>query len=206
VHDNVVNQKVTDLNQPKQTKTSSSNEVKVIKASLKDSEIVVSASQDIEELATRGYGTKKNKTLTLTFYETLFLLSKQIIKVEQQKTKKQIDFQQLLDDYKSTDPNAWAKYLIYRDLRSRGYVAREGFGLGTDFRVYERGEYGAATAKYLIYGIQEGQPVSIEELAQALRYAHSQKKELVLAVLNRRGEVVYYSLGQLTLKRKPTEL
>jgi tRNA splicing endonuclease len=42
----------------------------------------------------------------------------------------------------------------------------------------------------------------MEDLAQTLRYAHSQKKELVLAVLNRRGEVVYYSLSQLTLKKK----
>jgi len=195
-----------DLKQPKQvSKATSNTEAQIIKAVLKDKNIIVSTPDSIEELTTRGYGTQQNKTLTLAFYEALYLLSKQIIKVEQEKTKKHIDFQQLLSHYKSADPNAWAKYLIYRDLRSRGYVAREGFGLGTDFRVYERGEYGTATAKYLIYGIQEGQPVSIEELAQALRYAHSQKKQLVLAVLNRRGEVVYYSLGQLTLKRKPTE-
>jgi len=190
----------------KQTKqisaTPSSTEVKAIKAVLKNNEIIVSTPENIEELAERGYGTKQNKTLTLTFYEALFLLSKGIIQVQDKKTKKKVDFQQLLDNYKSVDQNAWAKYLIFRDLRSRGYVAREGFGIGTDFRVYERGEYGTATAKYLIFGIQEGQPVSIEDLAQTLRYAHSQKKQLVLAVLNRRGEVVYYSLSQLTLKRK----
>ena len=79
-------------------------------------------------------------------------------------------------------------------------MAREGFGLGIDFRVYERGEYGKETAKYLIFGIQEGQPVSMEDLARALRYVQSLKKKLVLAVINRRGEVVHYSLSQLTLK------
>jgi len=196
------------LRKPKpasQTTAPTSTEAKAIVATLKDNKITVSTPESIEELASRGYGTKQDKTLMLTFYEALFLLSKAIIEVQQEKTKKKIDFQQLLSNYKAVDPNAWAKYLIYRDLRTRGYVTREGFGLGTDFRVYERGEYGTATAKYLIYGIQEGQPVSMEELAQALRYAHSQKKQLVLAVLNRRGEVVYYSLGQLTLKRKPTE-
>jgi len=191
------------LKQLKQvSKPPSITEVSVIKAVLKDKEIIVSIPESIEELTQRGYGTQQNKTLSLTFYESLFLLGKGIIEVQHEKNKKKVDFQQLLSNYKSVDPNAWAKYLIYRDLRSRGYVAREGFGLGTDFRVYERGEYGAATARYLIFGIQEGQPVSMEELAQALRYAHSQKKQLVLAVLNRRGEVVYYSLSQLTLKRK----
>ncbi|MFQ5999828.1 MAG: tRNA-intron lyase, partial [Candidatus Bathyarchaeia archaeon] len=66
--------------------------------------------------------------------------------------------------------------------------------------VYGRGEYGKETAKYLIFGIQEGQPVSMEELARALRYVQSLKKKMVLAVINRRGEIVYYSLSQLTLK------
>jgi len=198
------------LKQPKpasQIAAANSVETKTITAALKDNIIIVSTPENIEELATRGYGTKQDKTLALTFYEALYLQSKGIIQVQTQKgkTKKHIDFQTLLSHYKASVQNAWVKYLIYRDLRSRGYVAREGFGLGTDFRVYERGEYGAATAKYLIYGIQEGQPVTIQELAQALRYAHSQKKELVLAVLNRRGEVVYYSLGQLTLKKKLEE-
>jgi len=165
----------------------------------------VSKPENIEELTNRGYGTKHDSKLTLTYYEALYLQSKNIIQIQQTKPKKPLTFQQLLDHYKTTDPNAWAKYLIYRDLRSRGYVAREGFGLGTDFRVYERGEYGTATATYLIYGIQEGRPITMDDLARTLRYAHSQKKQLVLAVLNRRGEVVYYSLGQLTLKKKLEE-
>jgi len=196
------------LKQPKpasQPAAPSSIETKAPVATLKDNKIIVSTPESIEELTARGYGTKQNKTFTLTFYEALYLLSKGIIEMQQKKpARRKLDFQQLLNNYKAVDPNAWAKYLIYRDLRSRGYVAREGFGLGTDFRVYERGEYGTATAKYLIYGMQEGKPVSMEELAQTLRYAHSQKKQLVLAVLNRRGEIVYYSLGKLTLKKKET--
>jgi tRNA-intron endonuclease len=80
-------------------------------------------------------------------------------------------------------------------------VVREGFGLGIDFRVYDRGEYGKKTAKYLIFGIQEGKPTSMDELSRALQHAQSLKKRLVLAVINRRGEVVYYSLSQLSMNR-----
>jgi len=191
------------LKKPKQTtEASHSTELKVIMASLREKDMVVSSPEGVEELASRGYGTSEDKNLVLTLCEALFLMSKGIIEVEAQtrKTRKKIDFQQLLNQYKTLDENAWAKYLIYRDLRSRGYVAREGFGLGIDFRVYERGEYGAATAKYLVLGIQEGQPVSMEELTRALKYVHNLKKSLVLAVLNRRGEVVYYSLSKLTMK------
>jgi len=191
------------LEKPKQITGASRNaELKVMKALLRERDTVVTAPEDVEELASRGYGTSEDKNLVLTLCEALFLVSKGIIEVEAQirKARKKIAFQQLLSQYQTLDDNAWAKYLIYRDLRSRGYVAREGFGLGIDFRVYERGEYGMATAKYLVLGIQEGQPVSMDELTRTLRYVHSLKKSLVLAVLNRRGEVVYYSLSKLTLK------
>jgi len=171
-----------------------------IKASMRENDVLVSSPEGVEGLSSRGYGVSENGKLTLTLYEALFLLSKEVIEVEDEKTGEKTGFQDLLKHFQSVDEKAWVRYLIYRDLRSRGYVAREGFGLGIDFRVYERGEYGTETAKYLIFGIQEGQPVSVEELARTLRYVQSLKKNLVLAVINRRGEIVYYSLSQLTLK------
>jgi tRNA-intron endonuclease len=115
------------------------------------------------------------------------------------KRKKEADFQSVLKEFESTSENAWTQYLAYRDLRSRGYVVREGFGSGVDFRVYERGEYSKDAAKYLILNVQEGKPLSLEELARTLKQSQSLKKELVLAVMNRRGEVVYYSVSQLNL-------
>jgi len=171
-----------------------------IRASLGEKGVLVSSPEDMDGLSSRGYGVSENGKLMLAFYEALFLLSKDILQVEDEKTGKEVDFQDLLKRFQLVEKDAWVKYLIYRDLRSRGYVAREGFGLGIDFRVYERGEYGKETAKYLIFGIQEGQPISVEELARVLRYVQSLKKRLVLAVINRRGEIVYYSLSQLTLK------
>jgi tRNA-intron endonuclease len=171
-----------------------------IEASVRENDVLISSPEGVEGLSLRGYGVPENGKLTLTLYEALFLQGKEVIEVEDEKTGEKMGFQDLLKRFQSVDENAWVRYLIYRDLRSRGYVAREGFGLGIDFRVYERGEYGKETAKYLIFGIQEGQPVSMEELARTLRYVQSLKKNLVLAVINRRGEIVYYSLSQLTLK------
>ncbi len=171
-----------------------------VRASFKENKVLVSSPEEIEGLTSRGYGVPEDKGLVLTFYEALYLLGKEVLEIEDEKNKEKLSFQDLLKRFKSIDENAWVRYLIYRDLRSRGYVVREGFGLGIDFRVYERGGYGKETAKYLIFGIQEGRPVSMEELARALRHVQSLKKKLVLAVINRRGEIVYYSLSQLTLK------
>ena len=134
----------------------------------------------------------------LDFHEALYLLSKGVIEIEDERTNENITFQGLLKRYQELREDAWARYLVYRDLRSRGYVVREGFGLGIDFRVYERGQYGKDTADYLIFSVQEGQPIAVEDLASTLNYAQNLKKNLILAVLNRRGEVVYYSLSRLT--------
>ncbi len=163
--------------------------------------VTIVNGNNFESLTSRGYGTVEDGKLTLSFYESMFLQSKELLEVSKGKKSKALDFQELLHEFELVDENVWVKYLIFRDLRSRGYVVKEGFGLGIDFRVYERGEYGKATAQYLIFGIQEGKPIAVRELAKVLRHVQSLKKKLVLAVVNRRGEIVYYTLSRLTMKQ-----
>lgn len=86
-------------------------------------------------------------------------------------------------------------------MRGRGYIVREGFGLGVDFRLYGKGEYAKDTADYIVYGVYEGMSLSIEDLAQVLMRSQNLKKTLILAVVNRRGEIVYYTLSYLNLQQ-----
>ncbi len=167
--------------------------------SLAEKGVRVTEKSSVDALKQRGYGTAEDNVLTLTFYEALYLADKGMLEVTGKKGAK-VDFQTLLQAYESTDENAWAHYMIYRDLRSRGYVVREGFGAAIDFRIYERGAYGKDTAASLVMSTQEGKPMPMEDLAKALGQSQSLKKELVLAVMNRRGEIVYYSVSPLTFK------
>jgi len=161
--------------------------------------VVVTGQSSIDALATRGYGTLEDKVFTLTFFEALYLVDKGMLEVKDENGKAS-DFQSLLHCYETQNENAWVSYMVYRDLRSRGYVAREGFGAGIDFRMYERGAYGKDTARFLVLSTQECKPLGIDELADATQQCQNQKKELTLAVMNRRGEIVYYSVSQLTFK------
>ena len=161
--------------------------------------VEISEQSSIDALSQRGYGTVENGILCLAFYEALYLLDKGMLEVKGEEGEN-TNFQTLLQLYEKANENAWVNFLVYRDLRSRGYVVREGFGAGIDFRIYERGAYGKDTATYLILSTQEGKPVPIEDLTSALQRSQSQKKELILAVMNRRGEIVYYSVSQLTFK------
>jgi tRNA-intron endonuclease len=159
----------------------------------------VAEKSSVDALTSRGYGILEDEVFTLTFYEALYLADKGLLEVKDEKGNA-VDFQNLLHCYEAVNENAWVNYMVYRDMRSRGYVAREGFGAGIDFRVYERGGYGKDTAPYLVLSIQEGKPLGIDQLADILQQCQSQKKELLMAVMNRRGEIVYYSVSQLTFK------
>ena len=163
---------------------------------LSEKGVRVTEKSSVDALSQRGYGSSEDEVFMLAFYEALYLSDKEMLEVRDENGA-ELDFKSLLQCYEKANENAWVNYLIYRDLRSRGYVVREGFGAGTDFRMYERGAYGKDTASYLILGIQEGKPLPIEDLTSALQHCQSQKKELVLAVMNRRGEIVYYSVSSL---------
>ena len=147
-----------------------------------------------EELARKGYGSREDDKLLLEPWEALYLLEKKRIEVLRGPEGPGMSFQELLALLKTRDEWIWAKYLIYRDLRERGYVVKKGFGKGILFRLYDRGDYGRKPARFLVYGVLEGWPVRVSELEEAVEHARASDKELILAVVERRGEVIYYSL------------
>ena len=87
--------------------------------------VEISEKSSIDALSQRGYGTAENDAFTLAFYEALYLLDKELLEVNDEDGK-EMDFQSLLRHYEKVNENAWVSYLVYRDLRSRGYVVREG--------------------------------------------------------------------------------
>ena len=167
---------------------------------LKEKKIILQVNEDTDLLHKGGYGNldKNAKELILGPIETLYLLSEKRIFVVEYKKGDKPTFTDLLQHFRKEDAVIWTRYLLYRDLRSRGYVVRDGFGFGVDFRLYDRGKYGDKVAKYVVFGMCEGIPIPIKKLNELLRFVQNTKKELILAVLDRRGEIVYYSLSPLT--------
>ena len=87
------------------------------------------------------------------------------------------------------------KYLVYSDLRSRGYVVKTGLKFGAHFRVYERGKTpGEEHSLYLVHAIPEGSKLTPADLARAVRLAHSVRKRMLFAVVDDEGDITYYSL------------
>ncbi len=168
-----------------------------VKGILEEGAVLIQSLEDAEPLLQGGYGTRRDEGegSVLAPWEALYLLVENRLKVFDVATGEDLDFQFLLNKFRGVDPEIWTRYLIYRDLRKRGYVVRDGMGLGIDFRLYARGTYGEKAAKYIVYAVCEGTPIPVQKLQEALHVALNVKKRLIVAVMDRRGEIVYYSLG-----------
>jgi tRNA-intron endonuclease, archaea type len=149
-------------------------------------------SQD--QLRNKGYGDKENNNYLLETYEALYLLHLNKLVITNGDV---VDFSDLLKHALRYDKEIVTKFLVYRDLRSRGYVVKEGFGFGTDFRVYERGGYEKKRAKYVVFCVNEGINVKVGELSKHVREIETMGKNAIAAVVERRGEVIYYKLTNM---------
>ena len=156
--------------------------------------IVVESVKQQDQLRSKGYGEKIKDMYILESYEALFLLYYNRLVLKKQKSI--LDFSTFLQTLLEIDLSIFTKFLIFRDLRTRGYIPKEGFGFGNDFRVYERGEYSRKAAKYVIFGINEGLSVKANILFENIRSIEKMGKEAIIAVIERRGEIIYYKVNQ----------
>lgn len=164
----------------------------------------ISDQNMIHELDQKGYGEIEKEKLFLKQFETLYLLYANRLVLK--KGKKQIDFDSFMSICQKTDTDVLTKFLIYRDLRNRGYVVKDGFGFGSDFRVYERGHFGEKGAKFLIFGLNEGQQEKIGTLQKKIEEITQMGKEPIIAVIERRGEVIYYKINRMNFLENKARL
>jgi len=176
-------------------------EVQAVEARISGSRILVDDAHTQDELRTRGYGEKEGSEYVLKPYEALYLMQAKRLAVK----GKEMTFDSLFESLLKHDKNIMTRFLVYRDLKSRGYVAKEGFGFGDDFRVYERGEYEKKPAKYVVFGVNEGTNISAKSFAEAVEEIEKMGKDAVVAVIERRGEVIYYKASKMRFAQNKHE-
>lgn len=164
-----------------------------IEGVLIDDHTLVTNKEMQNALEQKGYGETRQAKFFLKPFESLYFLFYK--KLHLAKGKKNLTFDELVQICTKFDENALTKFLIYRDLRVRGYAVKDGFGFGSDFRVYERGQFGEKGAKYLVFGLSEGRQEKIGTLQKNIEEITKMGKEPILAVIERRGEIIYYKIS-----------
>jgi tRNA-intron endonuclease len=160
--------------------------------------IVIPAQNEADSLNQDGYGSRiKTDVLTLDPCEALYLIEKERIVVINEEDGKMLSMQELLDRELLKDNLLWTKYIVYRDIRGRGFVIKDSKENNLGFVVYERGSYLKKFPSYHVYTVSEGITETIGHLEEVLNNITKWNRFLKLAVVDRRGEVIYYSLGKL---------
>jgi tRNA-intron endonuclease len=162
---------------------------------LDEGKVTITDADRLGELEEAGYGSKEGKAMALREYEALYLLYTKKLSITR-KDGKPVGFEGLAEEVQRKAKDSWTKFIIYRDLRSRGYVVREGFGFGTDLRVYERGDFPKKAAKYVVFALDEGIERRLDDLKESVKEMARMGKEAIIAVIERRGEVIYYRVSK----------
>jgi len=82
-------------------------------------------------------------------------------------------------------------YVVYKDLRKKGYVPKSGLKFGATFRAYKNRE---SHARWIVISKSQSQTIKPEELAAAARVAHSVAKKVLLALVDSQGDVFYLEI------------
>jgi len=145
--------------------------------------------------------------LELELIEAAYLCEKGKLKVfvKEDEKKHKIDFSELMEICSKNVNQFHPQFIVYRDLRERGYLVKTGYKFGAHFRVYERGvklKHGPKAphehTKFVVHAVPEESAFSLPEMSRAVRLAHNIRATFVWAVVDKESDVTYYEIKRLT--------
>ena len=155
-----------------------------------------------EKLLQRGFGDESEKKTWLFPEEALFLVETKGLTVSLD--SKPLGPDELRSYFEKQSPGFFRRYLVYRDLRSKGYVVKSGAKYGVDFRVYDKGvrpkrgkkeDWEHAMSVLAVF--HEDDALSVKNLIGLNRIAHSVKKVLWLAMVDKDLGLTYIQISRL---------
>jgi tRNA-intron endonuclease len=184
---------------------------KTLEGELIENRVIIWNTDAISLYDESGYGKplpeNSPNRLELELVEAAYLLEKGKLKVfkKEDGKKKKINFQKLMEIGVKSINQFHSQFIVYRDLRERGYLVKTGYKFGTHFRVYERGvklKRGPKAphehTKWIVHAVPEESAFSLPEMSRAVRLAHNIRATMLWAVIDKESDVTYYLISRLT--------
>lgn len=174
----------------------------MIKAELIQDTIIVWDVEDGRRLYREGFygkplGIPKPKAadfdapLILDIIEAVYLAEKDRLEIFRDGRKLELD--ELLAYAEKNYERFKEKYLVYRDLRERGFIVTPGIKFGSDFAVYKIGP-GLEHAPFIVQVKDFGDRISALDVIRSGRLATTVKKHFTIAVPDLKTRRVIYIL------------
>jgi tRNA-intron endonuclease, archaea type len=158
---------------------------------------VTLSKECFEEQDFSYYGRMKGDVLELSLVEAAFL-------IERERLDLGITLKEFFKAASCIQPYLDLKYVVYKDLRERGYYVKPSV---TDFRLYPRGgRPGEGPASAYVYVLSERIPVPFVELVEKVKLTQNVRKKMLLAVVDGESDLTFYAAKTANMQGKMPEL
>lgn len=161
-------------------------------------EVVVEDSAEASQIHNKGYYgvPQSGGSLKLTLMEATYLVDSGRLTVEGK--GKALGSGDLLKLAHKASEGFEIRYLVYRELRQRGYVVKMGQP-PLDFRVFPRGgSPNKTSSRWWVAAISERSTFDLGDMLDNLDRAAEIRKKLLLAVVDEESDVTYYEVRRIT--------
>ncbi|MEM5815008.1 MAG: tRNA-intron lyase [Candidatus Aenigmatarchaeota archaeon] len=185
---------------------------KILEGELVDKRVVIWDDKACDIYFEKGYGKpvpfENPNRLELDLIEASYLLEKGELKiyVRENDKKRMLSLEEILKIGEERIKDFYSQYMVYSDLRNRGYLVKTGFKFGAHFRVYEKGvkiKRGPKApfehTKFVVHAVPEEVAFSLPEMSRAVRLAHNIRATFIWAVVDRENDITYYEIKRLKL-------
>ena len=121
-----------------------------------------------------------SKPSELSLIEAYYLLLKGKITIEDPERNQLISPEEFFEIAKQRHHKFEEKFIIYNDLREKGYIPRPGLKFGADFVVYKKGP-GLEHSPFIVHVLPHDAKISAIDMVRAGRLATSVRKKFVIA-------------------------
>ncbi len=153
---------------------------------------VIVENKEAEEFFKKGwYGEWKEDKLELHLIEAILLAERERIKIKS--GERILSLREIFDIASALDEKFIVKYLVYKDLRTRGLPVRIGTN-GVDFFVYERGAKPGKRKKiaWITFAYSENDFCDLDELERTVKLGKNIRAKIVWAIVDGDNDVTYY--------------
>jgi tRNA-intron endonuclease len=186
--------------------------MKIFEGELIEERVIIFDNEATNLYYESGYGKpmpfENPERLELDLIEATYLLEKGKLKiyVKDGNKKRMLNLKEMMRIGENKVNQFHIQYIVYSDLRNKGYLVKTGYKFGAHFRVYEKGvkiKRGPKApfehTKFVVHAVPEEAAFSLPEMSRAVRLAHNIRATFVWAVVDKENDVTYYEIKRLKL-------
>ncbi len=148
-----------------------------------------------EPLAELGYGFSEDGGLVLPDVSALHLQRRGVLRIYD--GQEEVSFDQILHRGLGSDDLFFLRYLVYRDMRSKGRKIKAGMRKMPYLFFYEKPD---RPSSHLVVSYSRNQRIPLGELQDLLSLGARFKKGIILALVDEEGEVSYYEIKKFATR------